>query len=322
MNGCIVLLFHSVDPRKLLSVRDLGNIRPELFEERMKVLRSGFDIVTLREAIGYISGPKGGSDRLLAITFDDGPKSYAVHALPIMRAMGIPSTCFLITDCVGEGAVYWRYLYNFCLHGGFAKQLSDLLSAEYGRPAPREEIVSFTRTNFTKEKTGKVMGLIFERLFTEREYREREMELFLSLDDIERMKNDPLVSFGIHTASHPVMMRLTSYEIRDELTGSLAFYKKWIGDGVPALSVPFGRLGKDYDERTITEARKLGIEEIFSAYGGDNPKGQRLYNIRRIPVSEAMLMEGPQAFIKRLEALCEVRDYAGREKRLYHFMGS
>ena len=80
----LVLLFHSVDDRDLLSVRDLGNIRPEVFESTVTALGKEFDILSLKDAVNCISGQMRGPDRPLAITFDDGTRSYASQAVPIM----------------------------------------------------------------------------------------------------------------------------------------------------------------------------------------------------------------------------------------------
>jgi len=105
MNNYPVLLFHSTDDRDLLSLRGLGNIRPELFEKLIVRLRKEFDIISLDELVRCISGSVKLKDRLLAITFDDCPKSYITHALPVMEIYDVPSTCFLITDCVDDKAL-------------------------------------------------------------------------------------------------------------------------------------------------------------------------------------------------------------------------
>jgi len=125
MSNYPVLLFHSIDDRDLLSLKDLGNIRPALFEKLIVRLRKEFDVVSLKEAVRYISGETKPKDRLIVLTFDDGPKSYATDALPIMEAYGLPSASFLITDCIDDSSIYWRYLYNYCIHKGFARSLPD-----------------------------------------------------------------------------------------------------------------------------------------------------------------------------------------------------
>jgi peptidoglycan/xylan/chitin deacetylase (PgdA/CDA1 family) len=313
----VVLLFHSTDDRGLVSLRDLGNVRPELFEGALRGLRNEFDIVGLDEMIGNIARPGKKKERLLAVTFDDGAKSYLTSALPFLESLGIPSACFLITDCIGNRKLYWRYLCNYCLHSGRAKELAALVGAVYGTKVEEDEIISFTRRHFTREKNEALMAGILRDIVSEDEYREKEQGLFLSSADLQLLKRHPLVTLGVHTRSHPVMSGLSDDEINDEIAGSLDFYGREIGGGAPVFSVPFGRLCRDYDERTVRIARDLSVGVVLSAYGGDNSEGQPLYNIRRIPVQEDMLEEGFLSLMEHLRSRCNVPDYSVKEARFY-----
>jgi peptidoglycan/xylan/chitin deacetylase (PgdA/CDA1 family) len=312
----VVLLFHSTDDRGLLSLKDLGNVGPELFEPALRGLKEEFDIIGLDELTTNISHPSRGRERLLSVTFDDGPKSYITKALPVMESLGIPSACFLVTDCTGDRRLYWRYLYNYCIHSGRGKGLAALVGRVYGATVGEEQLISFTRRHFSRQKNEAVMAGILRGIVTEEEYREKERDLFLSRADLASLKRHDLVTLGIHTKSHPVMAGLCNDEIRDEISGSIDFYRREVGEGVPAFSVPFGRLYKDYDERTIAAARDLSVEVVLSAYGGDNPEGQPLYNVRRIPVQEEVLREGFSSFMTYLEERCSAGDYVMEEARL------
>jgi peptidoglycan/xylan/chitin deacetylase (PgdA/CDA1 family) len=312
----LVLLFHTVDDRKLRSFEGLGNIHPSLFEKAIGALRKNYDIVGLDEMVSVLAGGIPGNERLLAVTFDDGPKSYAVNALPVMETLGIPSTCFLITDCIGERAVYWRYFFNYCVRSGFGKALASIAGEEYGMAVPEEEVLRITRIRFSKEKNARIMHRIMAEIVSEDEYRDAETGLFLAETDIGELKKNPLVSLGIHTRTHPVMSGLSDSEIMDEISGGLDFYKHNIGAGAPMFSIPFGRLYRDYDERTVLAARGLSLKVVFSAYGGGNAPGQPLYNIRRIPVTEDMLEEGPDEFIRRIQQRAGATDYAEAERNL------
>jgi peptidoglycan/xylan/chitin deacetylase (PgdA/CDA1 family) len=312
----IVLLFHSVDGRGRLSLKNLGNIRPDVFERTCGSLKREFDVISLRELVALISegGKKAG--RFLSVTFDDGPKSYASIAAPLMSSLGIPSACFLITDYIGDKAIYWRYLYNYCINAGYGEKLARLISAESGVPLKKEEVIGFTRGSYETKKNKRILEGIAGSIVTPEEYRDAETDLFLSFDDIEWLKKDPLVTFGIHTRSHPAMMELSGVEISDELSGSIASYRDMIEDDVPMFSVPFGRLGRDYDERTVLASLELGIPAVFSAYGGLNEKGRPLYNIRRMPVTEKLLERGVDAFVRSLAYASVAPEYIEREKSL------
>jgi len=315
-NEYLILLFHSIDDRSVLSLRDLGNILPGVFEKTVVALKKEFDIISLEDTVRCISGGTRGPARPLAITFDDGSRSYVSSAVPVMESHGIPSTCFLITDCVDDRAIYWRYLYNYCAHAGWARELEGLITEEYEVPAAEGGIIRFTRNNFSKKRTERIVERILGHMIAGEEYREREGRLFLSFQDIESMKGNPLVSFGIHTRSHPVMTGLTDEEIGDEISGSLDFYGRWIGDDVPMFSVPFGRLYMDYDERTVNIARELSVPFVLSAYGGGNGVGQPPFNVRRIPVDGRMLEAGTENFLSVIKEAAVPPEYLGREERL------
>jgi len=316
MNNHPVLLFHSTDDRDLLSLRDLGNIRPELFEKLIVRLKKEFDIVGLEELVGRISGSVKTKDRLLAITFDDGPKSYITQALPVMEVHDVQSTCFLITDCIGDQAIYWRYLYNFCINKGYQQELADFINYEYKTNIMASEIISFSRKHYDRTKNLSIIEKILDNIISEQIYRKQDSDLFLSMEDIGKLKHNPLVSFGIHTRSHPVIKCLTDEEIHYEIAGSLDFYRTRIGGDAPMLSIPFGRLFKDYDERAIKIAQALSINVALSAYGGGNAAGQPLYNIRRISVHEGKLKGGIDIFVDSLRELVVPAEYAEREKEL------
>ncbi|PKL50409.1 MAG: hypothetical protein CVV37_07195 [Nitrospira bacterium HGW-Nitrospira-1] len=316
MSNYPVLLLHSIDDRDLLSLKGLGNISPELFEQLIIRLKKDFDIVALEEIVRRISGEAKTNSRLLALTFDDGPKSYVTHALPVMEAYGLPSTCFLITDCISDQAIYWRYLYNYGIHKGFARELAGFINDEYKADIRADEIISFSRNNYDSSKNRRIIEKLLNTLVPEEEYRSSEKDLFLSLEDIRRLKKNPLVSFGIHTRSHPVLKCLSDQEIRDEIAGSLEFYRSRIRDESPMFSIPFGRIFRDYDERAIAIAKTLSINIILSAYGGGNAEGQPLYNIRRISVHEGMLAGGVKQFVETLHKPAMPVEYREKERRL------
>ena len=322
MNNYPVLLFHSTDDRDLLSLRGLGNIRPELFEKLIVRLTKEFDIIGLDELVRCISGSAKPKDRLLAITFDDGPKSYITQALPVMEVYEVPSICFLITDCVDDKALYWRYLYNYCINKGYQQELADYINYEYKANITASEIISFSRNHYDTTKNLCIIEKLLNNVVPEEVYRKRDRDLFLSMEDIGKLKQNPLVSFGIHTRSHPVMKGLSDAEIHSEIAGSLEFYRSWIGDNAPMFSIPFGRLFMDYDERAIAIAQTLSINVVLSAYGGGNAAGQPLCNIRRIPVHESKLKEGIDQFVDSLREPAAPDEYSEREKLLSELLSN
>jgi len=86
------------------------------------------------------------------------------------------------------------------------------------------------------------------------------------------------------------------------------------------LSMPFGRLFMDYDERAIAIAKTLSINVVLSAYGGGNAEGQPLYNIRRISVHEGKLEDGIDTFINTLRDPVIPVEFIEKEKRIVQML--
>lgn len=89
----LVLCYHAVSP----GWGERVNVPPDALERQLRrLLRRGYRPVTFTEAV--LAPPHR---RTLAVTFDDAWRSIAVHARPVLDALGIPATVFAPTRWVG-----------------------------------------------------------------------------------------------------------------------------------------------------------------------------------------------------------------------------
>jgi|1186.fasta_scaffold22889_2 peptidoglycan/xylan/chitin deacetylase (PgdA/CDA1 family) len=100
MREVLVLAYHAVSERW---PADLA-VTPERFASQIELLAaSGYRGATLHEAV--CEPPAG---KTVAVTFDDGFRSVATLALPILRRHGIPATIFVPTGFMGTDApMHW-----------------------------------------------------------------------------------------------------------------------------------------------------------------------------------------------------------------------
>jgi peptidoglycan/xylan/chitin deacetylase (PgdA/CDA1 family) len=91
----LVLCYHAVSPSWPSELA----VRPEDLEHQITtLLERGYTATTFTEAV---TAPQEG--RCLAVTFDDGFRSVHAHALPVLRALGVPATLFVPTAYMGTG---------------------------------------------------------------------------------------------------------------------------------------------------------------------------------------------------------------------------
>jgi peptidoglycan/xylan/chitin deacetylase (PgdA/CDA1 family) len=76
------------------------------FERQMRWLVGHYDVVPLHEFVHRLTRPAS-LRALAAVTFDDGYSGVFEHAVPILDALGIPATVFLVADAPGSNAPFW-----------------------------------------------------------------------------------------------------------------------------------------------------------------------------------------------------------------------
>jgi peptidoglycan/xylan/chitin deacetylase (PgdA/CDA1 family) len=91
----VVLSYHAVSKTWPAAL----SVTPEHFEGHMRhLVAAGYTGTTFSDAVST-----SGSDKTVAVTFDDGYRSVLTLALPILRRLGLPATVFVPTDFVGSG---------------------------------------------------------------------------------------------------------------------------------------------------------------------------------------------------------------------------
>ena len=93
-----VLAYHQVrDPAD-----DNSTVGIAEFREQMDFLKRYYRVVGLSEAVEMLR-ERGMTERLVAVTFDDGYLDNATIAAPILRSLGLPATFFVSTEMIGGG---------------------------------------------------------------------------------------------------------------------------------------------------------------------------------------------------------------------------
>lgn len=94
-------MYHSIQSVPRTEVMRSLHVHPRAFALQMWILKKlGFRGCSVSEAIA--SFMSGSTEKLIALTFDDGYENFLTNALPALNNYGFSATVYAITDLIGE----------------------------------------------------------------------------------------------------------------------------------------------------------------------------------------------------------------------------
>lgn len=257
----------------------------EEFEEQVGYLDRQFGVATLDDAIAFALGEKTFRGPRILITFDDGYIDNYTIAFPILRKLGVQATFFLVSTYLHRPVVPWWDKIAYLVRNSSLKtlRLSYPQALETALPAGRRA-----------QEIRRVVDLykLPETTDTERFIKELEQacgpvpempesRLFLNATEARQMVAGGM-AVGSHTATHPILSKLSEAEQLQELSSSKLALEQEIGVPIAALAYPVGSPSA-FNGSTFSALDKVGYKAAFSFYGGLNTLRERNpKNLKRI----------------------------------------
>jgi len=259
-NGVTILMYHKVLPEKLIPSYPFRNlvVDASTFDCQMAWLADHFDVITVRDAMGYLDGSKSNGQKKrrnkACVTFDDGYLDNFVYAAPILEKHGLRATFFVTTGFVeGESmwfdraALAWNHDAGACIARAArtAPDLRDALSGVASLEAWLDFLkkLSGTTRNLMLDATDESIvstGRIFDAM---------------NPDQI-RALSDRGHEIGAHSVTHSMLTYLDGESLRYEMQRSKALVHEWTG----AQSDGFCYPGGDCNSQVIAAARDAGYQ--------------------------------------------------------------
>jgi len=225
-----ILMFHHVRPhsrsghpsRRFDPHRGL-EIEPAFLDAVLnEVRRQGWDIVPMDAVAERLRAP-GGRPPFAALTFDDGYRDNAEHALPILRRHGAPFMVYAAAGFAEGSAPLWWL------------DLADSLERE-ASPAR-----AFASLYADLRARPDLRGRIAERAAAAGiDALGRTRKLCLDWDAIAALAADPLCTIGAHTLTHPILATLDEAEARAEIERSKTLIEERLGRRIAHFAYPVG----------------------------------------------------------------------------------
>ena len=297
-----ILCYHRVGTE---GVPYFSRLDPAAFEAQMRYLKKHYRVIPLSQMCSELLESRN-VEPTIAITFDDGYKDLYSYAFPVLRKYGIPSTIYLIGQCMENGEAPWydrifaalKYANIPVLEVQLNELRSFQLNSQDSRNAAAWEIVCYLRS--IPDTQRRTWCAHFER-----NYPVPQSEITSRILDWAQVRemSGAGVDFGAHTMTHPSVSRLEGDAFTEELIQSKKLLEDRLDNPVHDFAYPFG---KDTDRSAISEQvlRSAGYRSAVTTIDGYNSAGANPLELRRVQIGNDASMAGFAFGITRLFLEC------------------
>ena len=239
------------------------------------------------------------SKPLCALTFDDGWVDFYKYAHPILHSHAVPAMVFLPTDFIGTNRWFWTDRLGFLLDRlTQVNEFSQLVSAN-----PNRLLVELTQTKGSREERLENMIALLKRhhpIQIESALTELAAALgadvmpaeraFLNWGEVREMFASGLITFGSHTASHPLLTNVSDECAWQELTKSKdALIREGVVD---CKCLSFSYPNGNFSTTLSRMAQEAGYHLAVVTQRGWHKIGANPYTIQRIGIHQDMSSTG------------------------------
>lgn len=273
MSNLRTFMYHDVRDNKDTKFPDRYNLKSflnlEEFEFQLKHISENYDIVS-PEDIKFINFSHDTGHRFAILTFDDGLADHYNNVLPLLKKYNIPGTFFIPVEQVTKNTMIHSHKIQFILAASDEKELVKDILSNFKDNETIWPHFSYTKwkdnwwskemifvTNFLRNYDGFVLDKyeytdqLFEK-YVGMKVSEFAKGFYLSEDQVDEMRKDPLVTIGGHGYTSENLLLIDDFE--DDIKKCAEFVKSEF------ISYPNG----GYNEEIKKACKKHGFNIGFT----------------------------------------------------------
>jgi peptidoglycan/xylan/chitin deacetylase (PgdA/CDA1 family) len=265
-----IVMFHGVEDEPL-SPACWHVLGAALYRRQLEYVSKHFNVLALEEALDRLAAGTL-PPRALAITFDDGTRNLATHAVPVLRDLKLPAAVFLATGPMGGDETLWPDRLWLAIARTTATEI-DLAALGLGvrplRGAPRRGAVYAAAVDRLKDLADAQRIAVLDEILDALGYRDGDGGPFrmLSWAEAREIVSGGLVTLYPHSVTHPILARCNDDKVEREITDSCAAVERETGRVPTIFAYPNGR-PQDFDGRAKDVLRGRGVRWALSTAAG------------------------------------------------------
>lgn len=308
-----ILMYHRILPKDRIpsSVEPGMVVEPDTLQLHVRYLKQYFEIISLDD---LVSSPdayfaKSRARPACVLTFDDGWVDFYDYAFPILQAEEAHATAFLPTSYIGTAHWFWTDRLGLML----ANSQFDAKVANARNPVEesllKEILAAGCSIESRLERAIRLLKpLRMEKIESTLENLSSAFGIpsfpacraFLNWDEVQEMFDSGLITFGSHSARHPILTTLEDAEVTRELKESMEVL---VSKGVASReSISFCYPSGGTSERIERLVADAGYRIAVTTKSGWNDCYANPYALSRIRVHQDITATQPMFALRMVAA--------------------
>lgn len=224
-NGAKVAMFHHIEDGYFpMWGPHQHTVETSLFKCVIQEMVQNHRVVSLKEIGEYLSRGKSPPKDYIALTFDDGYRSFFTEVLPLLEEFDVPATLYLSTDLIKRGVAPFEFrLINTIVRKDEINIELDGISISKKTTSTQKQIDAY-RTLFNHVYPASLS--VRESLLNKIGARESNIEM-LKLRELDELSEHSLVTLGAHGHEHQPLAEIPKSVMRNNILECLSFLNKY-----------------------------------------------------------------------------------------------
>ena len=246
------------------------------FDQVMGWVKTWFNVMPLDAAVNALKKHNLPA-RAMAITFDDGYADNRTTALQILKLHGLSATFFIATGYLNGGRMW-----NDTVIESIRRSRAKSLIFDGIKPFENSGLNSIPIMSIFEKRSAiqHIVGRIKYLSAPEREAVSQSIaaQCGAELPDDLMMTTEQIIDIhragmliGAHTVTHPILAKLGSVDVRNEISGSKQFLESILEEEINLFAYPNGRPDLDFQVKDAAIVKELGFKAaVTTAWGVAN----------------------------------------------------